>query len=69
MGMMTEFERIEDGRLLKAYITNFGNFLTQMDTMLANVTAFITKYPGDATELNGYLASAKIQIQAVLNKY
>jgi hypothetical protein len=69
MGMMIEFERIEDGRLLKVYITNFGNFLTNMDTMLGNVKAFITKYPADATELNGYLASAKTQIQAILNKY
>jgi hypothetical protein len=69
MGMMTEFERIDDGRQLKAYITNFGNFLNQMDIMLSNVKAFVTKYPADATELNGYLASAKTQIQAVINKY
>jgi hypothetical protein len=69
MAMMAEYDRIEDGRLLKAYITNFGNFLTQMDTMLGNVKAFVIKYPADATELNGYLASAKTQIQSVLNKY
>ena len=69
MGMMTEFERIEDGRLLKVYITNFGNFLNNMDTMLGNVKVFVTKYPSDATELNGYLSSAKTQIQDVLNKY
>jgi hypothetical protein len=69
MGMMAEFERIDDGRQLKAYITNFGNFLNQMDIMLSNVKAFVTKYPADATELNGYLASAKTQIQAVINKY
>jgi hypothetical protein len=69
MAMMSEFERIEDGRLLKSYITNFGVFLNNMDTMLGNVKAFITKYPADATELQGYLDSAKTQIQAVLNKY
>ena len=69
MAMMSEYERIEDGRLLKAYITNFGNFLNQMDTMLGNVKAFVTKYPADATELNGYLSAAKSQIHAVLNKY
>jgi hypothetical protein len=69
MGMMTEFDRIEDGRLLKNYIDGFGKFLGSMDTMLANVKAFVTKYPADATELNGYLTSAKAQIQAVLGKY
>lgn len=69
MAMMSEYERIEDGRLLKAYITNFGNFLNQMDTMLSNVTAFKSKYPADVTELDGYLSSAKTQIQAVLAKY
>jgi hypothetical protein len=69
MGMMSEFERIEDGRLLKAYIANFGNFLSNMDTMLGNVNAFITKYPADSSELQGYMAAAKSQIQAILNKY
>jgi len=69
MAMMTEFERIEDGRLLKSYIMNFSAFLTQMDNMLGNVTAFKAKYPADATELDGYLGSAKIQIEAVLAKY
>jgi hypothetical protein len=69
MAMMAEFDRIEDGRLLKSYITNFGTFLNNMDTMLANVKAFATKYPADATELSGYLTAAKSQIQTVLNKY
>ena len=69
MAMMSEFERIEDGRLLKNYISGFGEFLGRMDTMLANVKAFITKYPADATELNGYISAAKTQIQAVLAKY
>jgi hypothetical protein len=67
--MMSEFERIEDGRLLKAYINSFGQFLSNMDTMLGNVNAFIAKYPGDAAEVQGYMASAKSQIQAILNKY
>ena len=69
MAMMSEFERIEDGRLLKSYIDGFTSFLTHMDEMLGKVKAFITKYPADATELNGYLAAAKTQIQNVLNKY
>ena len=69
MAMMAEFDRTEDGRLLKSYITNFGTFLTNMDTMLGNVKTFVTKYPADAVELNGYLTVAKTQIQAVLNKY
>lgn len=69
MAMMSEFERIEDGRLLKSYLDGFGSFLGHMDEMLGKVKAFITKYPDDATELNGYLASAKAQIQNVLNKY
>jgi hypothetical protein len=69
MAMMAEFDRIEDGRLLKSYVANFGAFLTQMDNMLGNVKAFVSKYPADATELNGYLSSAKTQIQAVLAKY
>jgi hypothetical protein len=69
MAMMAEFERNEDGRLLKMYISNFGQFLANMDTMLGNVNAFITKYPADAAELQGYMTAAKSQIQAVLNKY
>jgi hypothetical protein len=51
------------------YISNFGQFLANMDTMLGNVNAFITKYPADAAELQGYMTAAKSQIQAVLNKY
>ena len=67
--MMSEFERIEEGRLLKSYIDGFGSFLGHMDEMLGKVKAFKTKYPADATELDGYLTAAKSQIQAVLNKY
>lgn len=69
MAMMSEFERIEDGRLLKSYIDGFASFLGHMDEMLGKVAAFRTKYPADATELNGYLTSAKAQIGAVLAKY
>lgn len=69
MALKAEFERIEDGRLLVSYITNFGTFLTNMDTMLSKVKSFETKYPAEAAEFQGYLAAAKTQIQAVLAKY
>jgi len=69
MGMITDYERADDCRLLKNYIDGFGKFLQSMDTMLANVKAFGVKYPADATEINGLLTAAKTQIQAVLAKY
>ena len=69
MAMLGDYERADDCRLLKNYIDGFGKFLQSMDTMLANVKSYATKYPADATEINGYLTSAKVQIQAVLAKY
>ena len=69
MGMLTDYERADDCRLLKNYIDGFGKFLASMDTMLGNVKAFGVKYPADLTEINAYLAAAKTQITAVLNKY
>jgi hypothetical protein len=69
MAMLDEYTRNEDVKQLKNYVTNFGKFLTDMDSMLSNVKAMGTKYPADVTEINGLVAAAKTQIQAVLAKY
>jgi hypothetical protein len=69
MALVADWQKIDDGRLVKNYIDGFTTFLNNMDTMLANVKAMATKYPSDATEVDGYISAAKTAIQAVLNKY
>jgi hypothetical protein len=69
MSIASEWERIEDGRLLNNYRNTATNFIGQLDILFANIKPMVTKYPADATELNGYIAQLKTAVTNVLNKY
>ena len=69
MSIASEYERIEDGRLLNNYRNTALNFIGQLDTLFNNVKTMITKYPEDATELNGYITQLKTAVTNVLSKY
>lgn len=68
MALLTEWARVEDGRALKSHLDTFDNHLAIAEAALESIKAMVTKYPADATELNGYLASAKVSLQALLSK-
>ena len=69
MSIASEYARIEDGRLIDNYQKTATNFIGQLDILFANVKAMVTKYPADATELNGYITQLKNAVTNVLNKY
>ena len=69
MGLLSDFQKNEDGRLLESYITNYGTFLQNMENMLDSIKRVSVKYPGEEEEIIRYILPLKEKTKAVLDKY
>lgn len=69
MSIASEYERIEDGRLISTYRNGAIHAIEQLDSLFFNIKSLVAKYPEDASELNGYVATLKSAVTNVLNKY
>ena len=69
MALVTDWEKIEDGRLIKNYIDSTTSFFVQIRSRLDSLVALKTKYPTDTVELDGYITDVKNACQNIINTY
>jgi hypothetical protein len=69
MGIVSEFQRLEDARLLNVYLTAIAGYMVKVEEYMALIKALENKYPADATEVTTLIAEKKLAIQKVIDKY
>ena len=69
MALVENYETIEAGRKITGWKTNTLSSISQIDATLSNLVNLKTDYPGDTTEIDGYIAQLKTALTNVVNKY
>ncbi len=69
MGLVDDFERIQQGRVLWNAKESVTEYLHQIEIKLDSMVAAKIEYPEAAVEIDGLLALGKMALTNLANKY